>query len=230
MRRFFAFSILAWVKCVTWFFFKQEFTWSPVREQIQFRRVRVMVFLNHTSLYEPLFLSALSFRFLWTMAGHFTVPGADVTLDRPFVGSLFKLMIPKLRSITRKRDASWDNYLDSIEPSDVVGIAAEGRMKRPDGLDKNGHVMTVRGGVADIIERIDDGVLLICLSGGLHHVQAPGELFPSLFQPIRMHVVQVDIREYKSRFQGSARERKILMTQDLQKRLETDCPEAISRG
>lgn len=103
-------------------------------------------------------------------------------------------------------------------------IAPEGRMKRPNGLDRMGKKMTVKGGVADIIESMNEGGMLLCFSGGLHHVQAPGQLLPMPFKTIKMNLAYFDIKEYKESFPGSVRERKIAMVADLQNRLETDCP------
>ena len=37
----------------------------------------------------------------------------------------------------------------------VVVLSPEGRMKRKNGLDKHGRPMTVRGGIGDILDRID---------------------------------------------------------------------------
>ena len=55
-------------------------------------------------------------------------------------------------------------------------------MKRRNGLDSQGQPMTVRGGIADILEAIPSGPMLIAYSGGLHHVQAPGETLPAVFR------------------------------------------------
>lgn len=98
-------------------------------------------------------------------------------------------------------------------------------MKRPGGLDKFGKKMTVKGGVADILESLNEGGMILCLSGGLHHVQTPGQLLPRLFKTISMNLVYIDIKEYKEKFQAlSPRERKMAITQDLQVHLEKDCP------
>jgi hypothetical protein len=141
------------------------------------------------------------------------------------VGKFWKLMLPNISSITRKKDESWSYYLESIKPDSLIMIAPEGRMKRPNGLDKFGKPMTVKGGVADILERLEDGGMILCLSGGLHHVQAPGEIVPSIFKKIHMNLAYLDIQEYKQQFSHlSPRERKLKITQDLQEHLETNCP------
>jgi hypothetical protein len=224
MRRFLGFLILSGVKTISWLFYKGKFDWPQGKPENPWQDIRLMVFLNHTSLYEPLFIQVLPYRYLWYLAGHFNIPGADVTLKRPIVGTFWKLMVPNIASISRKLDTTWETYLESIKKSDVVMIAPEGRMKRPNGLDKFGKRMTVRAGIADIIESMEDGVMLLCLSGGLHHVQSPGEHFPKLFKTISMNLVRLDIKEYKSQFTGSARERKLSIIHDLQRRLENDCP------
>lgn len=228
MRRFLAFCILSSVKIVSTIFWKGRYKWiSPIEDSPWKEDIRLMVFLNHTSLYEPIFSQILPFKFLWHLAGHANIPGADITLNRPIVGTFWKLMIPNIASITRKKDATWESYLASIHQNDVVMITPEGRMKRPNGLDKFGKPMTVRGGVADIIEVMDDGALVLCLSGGLHHIQRPGQTLPKLWKPIEMNLVKIDIKDYKAQFPGSSRERKINIVKDLQARLEKDCPRSL---
>jgi hypothetical protein len=225
MQKLIGFTILSLVKILSHIFYRGTFTWITPKPKNPWHEARLMVFLNHTSLYEPLFIQALSFRFLWEMVGRANVPGADVTLNRPIVGRFWKLMLPNISSISRKRDDSWHAYLKSIQPDSLIIIAPEGRMKRPNGLDKFGKPMTVRGGVADILEDLHDGGMILCLSGGLHHVQAPGQHFPRLFRRIKMNLAYFDIPAYKQLFaEMSPRERKLQITQDLQRQLESNCP------
>jgi 1-acyl-sn-glycerol-3-phosphate acyltransferase len=224
MQRIICFITLATVKVISLLFYRGEFRWLQPLPQSKWKDVKLFVFLNHTSLYEPLFLQALPFTTLWYLAAHASVPGADITLKRPIVGRFWKLMMPNISSITRKNDSSWSNYLSSIRTDDVILIAPEGRMKRPDGLDKFGKPMSVRGGVVDIIESLDEGKMVLCFSGGLHHVQRPGEHIPRLFKTIKMNLSCHDIQEYKKSFPENSRERKIKMVSDLQERLKRDCP------
>jgi 1-acyl-sn-glycerol-3-phosphate acyltransferase len=225
MRRLLAFCILSLVKTLSHVFYRGQFTWISDHPQSPWSKAKILVFMNHTSLYEPLFLQGLPFCFLWKIAGHASVPGADITLNRPLVGRFWKLMLPHIASITRKKDSSWANYLDSIHPDSLIIIAPEGRMKRPNGLDKYGRPMTVRGGIADIIEEVDSGGIILCLSGGLHHVQAPGERMPHLFKSIKMNLVYLDVEDFKKQFPGTHRERKIQIVHFFQQQLETKCPE-----
>lgn len=225
MRRLLAFFILALVKTLSWCFYRANFFWITEKPENHWRKARLFVFLNHTSLYEPLFVQALPYSYLWHLAAHLNIPGADITLSRPIVGAFWKLMVPNIVSISRKKDDTWINYLHTIDKDSVIIIAPEGRMKRPNGLDKFGRPMTVRGGVADIIEGLNDGGMILCFSGGLHHVQAPGQTVPRLFKTINMNLAYFDIQDYKSMFQGSAREKKIHVVHDLQARLGRDCPD-----
>ena len=228
MRKIIGFGILSVVKTISHLFYRGTFNWITPTPKNPWANARLMVLLNHTSLYEPLYVQALSFPFLWNLASRMNVPGADVTLNRPIVGKLWKLMMPNISSVTRKRDHSWSNYLNSIKPDSIIMIAPEGRIKRAGGKDKNGRPMTVQGGVADILENLSDGGMILCLSGGLHHIQTPGQTLPRLFKPIRMNLAYIDIKEYKEKFQDlSPRERKLKITQDLQTRLENDCPQVL---
>ena len=59
-------------------------------------------------------------------------------------------------------------------------------------LDDNGD------GVVDILDKIDEGNLLILYSGGLHHVHAPGDAFPKPFRTIRLRFEQMPVRDYKA--------------------------------
>jgi hypothetical protein len=225
MRRFFAFIILCLVKFFSHSFYRARYKWLTPKVKNPFKDVHLLIFLNHTSLYEPLFIQVLDISFLWRMSGHMSLPGADVTLNRPLVGLFWKLMIPNITTITRKRDDTWTNYLESINHEDVVFIAPEGRMKRPTGLDKFGQPMTVRGGISDIIGKLNQGTMLICYSGGLHHVQAPGQTLPSLFKTIDMNLELISIADYRRQFHNlSSYAKKKAIIFDLEQRLIKHCP------
>jgi hypothetical protein len=224
MREILAFFVLSIVKIISHLFYPLELKWITPKEQINWKNVRVLIFLNHTSLYEPLFSQALPFKFLWTFAHKMRAPGADKTLNRPIVGKIWKLMNPRMSSITRKKDDTWSQFMQMIEPDAVVIIAPEGRMKRPNGLDVSGKPMSVRGGIADIITAIPSGDILICYSGGLHHVQQPGQMIPKIFKKIKMNFEVLDIEKYRNHFQTTGKELKLDIVKDLQKKLETNCP------
>lgn len=224
MRQLLAFLILSSVKIFSHLFYRAQFNWLTPPPESPWDKARLIVLLNHTSLFEPLYIRRWSFGFLWRLLPRLNVPGADITLKRPLVGKFWKLMLPNIASVSRKSDATWKNYLNSIREDSIILIAAEGRMKRPNGLDKSGRPMTVKGGVADILEEIDAGGMILCLSGGLHHIQRPGQHFPRLFKTMKMNLLYLDIADYKKNLPVNPRERKIRMVGDLQRHLETDCP------
>ena len=198
VQRIANFLALASIKLFALTFYKVDNKWLHNHEEDPWADMSMLVLLNHTSLFEPLLLGAAPWRLIWRISGRIIAPGADVTLDRPIAGKLLKYVAPKMMPISRKRDDTWDNFLNAIEPESVVIIAPEGRMKRVDGLDKNGNPMSVRGGIADILEMLPGGKMVIVYSGGLHHIQVPGQGLPKLFKRIRVQCEKLDIKEYVS--------------------------------
>ena len=196
------FLSLASIKLFARTFYKVDNTWVSEHEGNPWKGVKLITFLNHTSLFEPLFLGAAPWGMLWQIAGRIIAPGASVTMDRKVAGWLLTFIAPKMVPISRNRDETWDYFLDAIEPESVVIIAAEGRMKRADGLDKHGRPMSVRGGIADILKVLPEGEMVIVYSGGLHHVQQPGQGLPKLFKKIEMHCERVNIQEYVAEHQA----------------------------
>ena len=130
-------------------------------------------------------------------------------------------------SISRERDETWSEVLRQIDPDAMVIILPEGRMKRANGLDSEGKPMTVRGGIADILRNIDSGGMLLAYSGGLHHVQAPGEHLPRVFKRIRMRLELIDIASYKESLLESAGRHgfKRAVIADLEARRDLHCAE-----
>lgn len=191
------------------------------------RHHRLVAILNHTSLYEALFAAGCPNRFLWRLARHGVVPIAQKTSDRALVGRFYGLVANRVVSITRQRDETWSQVLREIDPDAMVVILPEGRMKRANGLDAQGKPMTVRGGIADILESIGEGRMLLAYSGGLHHVQIPGERFPRLFKKIRMNLEVVDIATYREARLAEVddpRSFKRAVADDLERRRDTFCP------
>lgn len=227
MRKYLVFLFLASLRLVSKTFWRAECAWvGDPGPGDPWRGLRVLCFLNHTSLFEWLFISVAPLRFVWRVACHGVVPAAAKTTGRPIVGYFFKLLAAHVVSITRERDHTWREVLSRIDPDSMVVILPEGRMKRPNGLDSQGQPMTVRGGIADILEAIPAGPMLIAYSGGLHHVQAPGEHFPRLFRRIRMNLERIDIASYRQELLRTASpiglKRAIVV--DLERRRDANCP------
>lgn len=219
------FISLASIKLFARTFYKVENKWIHTNESDPWDGLKLLVFLNHTSLFEPLYLGAAPWRMLWQMAGRMIAPGASVTMDRPIAGWLLKYIVPKMVPISRERDETWNVFLDAIEPESVVVIAPEGRMMRENGLDKHGKPMSVRGGVADILEALPNGEMVIVYSGGLHHVQQPGQGLPKLFKRIKMCTERINIQEYVQQMKAKPDVSfKKAVTTDMEARMKKNVP------
>lgn len=184
-------------------FYRFELEWMNEVPPAPWSDLRIVTVMNHTSLFEWLFAGALPDHFLKRIATRGHVPVADKTISRPFFGIFLRLLAPHMISITREPDHTWQAVIDRLEKDSMVIIFPEGRMKRADGLDKYGKPMTARGGIADVLTAIPSGRMLIAYSGGLHHVQAPGQIMPRPFKTIRMALEFVDIEEYRAQLMAS---------------------------
>jgi hypothetical protein len=227
LRSAIVFSLLYSLKTLSRIFYRHDWAW--VGEKLPgnpWKNLRLVVFLNHTSLFEPLFLGVPPARFIWRLAAHGVVPAADKTTDRPLVGMIFRFIAHEVIPITRQRDDTWAQVLSTIEPDSMVAIAPEGRMKRANGLDLHGRTMTVRGGVSDILQSFKHGRMLIAYSGGLHHVQVPGHV-PSVFKTVRLRLEVLEIEDYIAAMshEGGEEQFKRNVIRDLERRRDTYCPE-----
>ncbi len=227
MKSFISYILLLCIKYCSKLFYRFEVNWPP-KDQIRWNDIRLVIFLNHTSLFEFLYAAILPNHFLRKLSKRMVAPAADKTLERPFVGTFFKLFSPGMISITRKRDYSWANFMDSIYADSIIVIAPEGRMMRRNGLDLQGRKMTVKSGVIDILEGLqhENGQIAFAYSGGLHHIQIPGEGAPKIFKTLKLNLEAQNIQDYLKKFSepvGSEEWKKMVLN-DLQTRLETKVP------
>ena len=225
MRKILNFLVLLTLKVLVRLFYRVRLRWIPEEPPKPWGPYRVLAILNHTSLFDWMWIAVVPVRFVWTIASIGMAPIADKTLNRPFVGKCFKLIVPHPVSITRQTDQTWTTVLEKVDAETMVIILPEGRMKRLNGLDKSGRTMTVRGGIADILQVTGDGKMLLAYSQGLHHVQAPGQAFPKLFQTIRMDLEEVDIQTYKRDLgaETASGEFKTRVKRDLEARRDLHC-------
>ncbi len=226
MKSLLSYLTLLLIKYVSQLLYRFEIGWPKGDARIRWNKVKLIIFLNHTSLFEFLYLGFLPNHFLRTLSKRMVAPAADKTLNRPIVGFFFKLFSPGMMPITRKRDNSWEQFLDSIYEDSIIIIAPEGRMKRKNGLDLEGKKMNVKPGVVDILKGLNKGQVIFAYSGGLHHIQIPGEGMPKIFKTIKMNIDTADIADYKASFSepvGSDAWKKQVLD-DLQWRLETKVP------
>ena len=226
IRSVIVFSILSILKWLSKVFYRHDFKFIGPTPKDPWSDIRLVVFLNHTSLFEPVFLGGVPERFIWRLAAHGVVPAADKTTGRPLVGLVFKFVAHRVIPITRERDETWFKVLSSIDPNSMVVIAPEGRMKRANGLDLHGKPMTVRGGIADILQAVKQGRMLLAYSGGLHHVQVPGHM-PRMFKTVRMRIENLEIADYIAEMTktGGADNFKKTVMKDLDRRRDEYAPE-----
>jgi len=121
-------------------------------------------------------------------------------MKRPVVGKLLRTIIPGCIPISRERDDTWQQFLCYVDETKVTAILPEGRMKRQNGFDKHGQPMNVRSGIVDILQRLDRGNILFIYSGGLHHIQAPGDKLPKIFKTIKANAEIINLQNYKQQF------------------------------
>ena len=191
-----AFFVILKVNILSRLFFRLENAWIGGEPDNYATDTRIIALLNHTSLYEPLVAGYAPINLLWKIARHGVLPVAEKTMKRR-IGLFFSLLVRHVVVVTRQRDHTWEKVLNRIDSNAIVIILPEGRMKRADGLDSKGKAMTIRGGIADILEALPGGRMLMVYMGGLHHIQVPGELLPTLFKTIRCRMEMVDISDYK---------------------------------
>jgi len=200
-------------------------TWFGDIEPYDWGNLRVIAILNHTSLYEPVMVGFATWDLLWRISRHGVLPVAEKTMKRR-IGVFFKFLVRHVVVITRQRDQTWNSVLNKVDDRAVVIILPEGRMKRRDGLDSTGRPMSVRGGIADILDVLDDGRMLILYSGGLHHIQVPGQHVPKFFKTVRLGMELVEIQDYKTGVMATAEagDFRRAVINDLTARRDIHCP------
>ena len=231
MREACIYAMLRSIKGFSRLFYRFDIQWVHEPPAEPWRKLRLVTFLNHTSLYEPLFVGGFPNAFIRRIAFQGLMPVADKATRRPLMGFFFRMVAKNVVAITRKHDRTWDRVLATVQPDSMVIIMPEGRMMRADGLDKNGQPMTVRGGIADLLLAIPEGRMLLAYSSGLHHVQIPGQSpLPRLFKTLRMRLERIDIADYRQKLleaHGPAAFKRALV-RDLESRRDRYClgPEA----
>lgn len=224
MRNLFIFGLLLVLKGLARVFYRFDLAWVGEVPKDPWSGLRLAAILNHTSLFEVLFFGALPIRFLWQLASQGVAPIADKTSSRPIAGRIFRTLAHRVVPITRSRDHTWAQLLDEIGPRSMVLLAPEGRMLRRNGLDSEGKKMTIKGGIADVLETMPAGRFLIGYSGGLHHIQAPGEGMPRLFKKITLKLEVLDIEEYRAQHLASPLGFRAAVIADLERRKALYCP------
>jgi hypothetical protein len=190
--------LLAW-KIAGLLFFRFDVEWVDRGPGDPWTGLRIIAILNHTSLFEGIYLAVVPVRVLWELANHAVVPIASKTMDRRGAGLAFRFAGRRVISISRRRDLSWEEVLrHCCGPKAITVIFPEGRMLRRTGLDSEGKPMTIRGGVAELITAVDSGRMLLAYSGGLHHVAPPGQRIPRIFKRVALRLEVVELAAYRT--------------------------------
>ena len=198
MRYRIVYFFLLFLKVVSRVFYTFEVQWIGKMARDPWQSYRLVAVLNHTSLYEFLYAGIVPDKFLRRMAHRGIVPIAAKTMDRPIVGKFWRFVAGNVVSISRERDHTWKKVMESVDPLSMAIILPEGRMKRADGRDSFGRPLTVRSGIADLIETIPEGQMLLVYSQGLHHIHIPDQsVFPKLFRSVRLRLEPLDIAQYR---------------------------------
>jgi len=221
------FAMLIAVNIAARVFFKLRNEWITPEPDNYAKGTRIIAIVNHTSLYEPLIAGYAPYNLLWKFARHGVLPVAEKTMKRS-IGLFFRLLVRHPIVVTRQRDKTWYNVLTRVDSKAITIILPEGRMKRADGLDSEGREMTVRGGIADILDVLPDGRMLMVYSGGLHHIQVPGELLPTPFKTVRVRMEMIDIPTYKEDLKRDYPDLKFrgAVIADLTRRRDEYCPKS----
>jgi 1-acyl-sn-glycerol-3-phosphate acyltransferase len=221
------FAMLIAVNIAARVFFKLKNEWITPEPDNYAKGTRIIAIVNHTSLYEPLIAGYAPYNLLWKFARHGVLPVAEKTMKR-HIGLFFRLLVRHPIVVTRQRDKTWYNVLTRVDSNAITIILPEGRMKRADGLDSEGREMTVRGGIADILDVLPDGRMLMVYSGGLHHIQVPGELLPTPFKTVRVRMEMIDIPTYKEDLKRDYPDLKFrgAVIADLTRRRDEYCPKS----
>ena len=227
IQSIFTFLLLSGIMVLSRVFYRHDDEWLGDIPARDWGDLRVVVVLNHTSLYEPLLAGFGDWRLMWRFARHGVLPVAEKTMKRR-IGVLFRFLVRHPVIISRQRDHTWENVLNKIDDQSIVIITPEGRMKRADGLDAVGRPMTVRGGIADILGPLDSGRMLLVYSGGLHHIQIPGHSrWPRLFKTVRARFEILEIDAYKKSLSPLSEDGdfKRAIIADLTTRRDLHCPD-----
>lgn len=215
------YSFLAGLKIAGYIIYPSKLNWLT-KEPDNWDDISLILILNHTSLFEFVYGVTLPYKFLKNLSQHLVIPVADKTMKKPIAGRIFKYLAPHTIPLTRKRDDSWQFFLNQIKSDNICIFMPEGQMKRRNGLDKNGNPMQVKTGVYDLLLKYQGKKMAIVYSHGLHHVMAPNDKIPKIFQKISADIEQVDIDTYLKQFKNCENPA-IEVAQDLQIKRDRYC-------
>lgn len=211
------FLFLAGLKILSYAIYPADLKWLTKKPK-NWNEISLILIFNHTSLFEFLYGVSLPFSFLRELSSRLIVPVADTTLKTILGRAVISHIAPHVVPITRKRDESWQLFLQKIDTQKHICIfLPEGRMKRLNGLDKNGQPMSVKSGTVDILKKFRGKKMVFVYGKGLHHILSPGQMIPRVFKKIEAKLEYLSVDAYLEKFKD--KENMIqLICQDLEKR------------
>lgn len=215
------YSFLAGLKLAGYAFYPSKLKWVGKKPD-SWDDISLILILNHTSLFEFVYGVTLPFDFLKQLSSRLVIPVADKTLDKPVSGFILKNLAPKTIKLTRKRDDSWQDFLNQIDNDNICIFMPEGQMKRKNGLDKNGNPMKVKTGVYELMQKYRGRNMVFVYSHGLHHVLAPGDKVPKIFKKIEAGIEMLSVDDYLANYEDKDDAAK-LVAEDLQARRDKYC-------
>lgn len=220
------FLVLCWVKFSRYWCYPTKLHWISPPPDKNWQDVRLILILNHTSLVEFVYATVMPTPFLWQMSQRLVFPVADSSLQKP-EGKMLRLFAPRVASLSRKRDDTWQDFVGQLESDSILIFMPEGRMKRLNGLDKNGEPMTVKSGICDLLPKFTGENMIIAYSGGLHQVMAPGQVFPRPFRKLAVNLESVNVDDYLAGFAHieDEKQRRDAICRDLEQRRDQHCPQ-----
>jgi len=117
------FVLLVAVKTAARVFFKLKNEWITPEPENYAKGTKMIVILNHTSLYEPLIAGYAPYNLLWKFARHGVLPVAEKTMKRP-IGLFFRLIVRHPVVVTRQRDKTWYKVLSKAVPAACFGAVS----------------------------------------------------------------------------------------------------------
>jgi hypothetical protein len=218
--------LLLILKGLRYVFYPTGVQWIQKPGSDKWDDLRLIFILNHTSLFEFVYAGVIPFRFLARMSRKLVFPVAEKTILNQYYGAILKTLAPHVISVSRRRDHTWKRFLDQLTTDTILIVMPEGRMKRPNGLDKHGGAMTVRGGALEILKKFSGEKALLVYSGGLHHVLPPNRYLPRIFKRIAVALEAVDIDTYLNALKKSKSGLPLrdLVARDLEARRDRYCP------
>ncbi len=227
MLPIYAWRCCLFLKGLRYVFYPTQIQWIQKPAAENWDDIRLIFILNHTSLFEFIYAGAIPFKFLVRMSQKLVFPVAKETLAHTFYGRSLKMLAPEVVPVTRRRDRTWQDFLAQLKPDTILIVMPEGRMKRPDGFDKQGQPMTVKGGALDILNKFSTDKALLVYSGGLHHVLPPGKYVPRIFKRLAVGLEAIDINDYLHTLASNTEglPLKAVVAKDLEARRDRYCPQ-----